>query len=166
MPSPVWAALAFRSGEECKMTPTDGGNRTVLFADYDPDLGYALQVGQLFPALKSMLPAFAQSFGNETKPLGSNPSFSNGQVSYAGDQLTIGFSHPMDAVPTSPVYMNYGIGSSFLFGMHKERGCFSFENVGMCVPHLAHPEEGKQCQDCKKCPKCPKAQQKTGHRRL
>ena len=138
------------------MTPKDGGNRSVVFADYDPTSGYSLSVGQLFPALKSMVPAFAKSFVDGLVPLPA-AGYSSGHVSYVGDQLVMGFSHPMDTVPTSPVYMNYAVGRSVVFGLHEDRGCFSFDTVGMCVPAMSSVtgDGGKDCKACKKCPKCP-----------
>lgn len=123
MAAAAWAAVGFRQSARCLMTPGNGEDGEVVVATPDATGTYTLAHGALPASLRSThsldgISAFTEALGG----LGAAAGFGASSSTYADATLTISFRRA-HASSTTPLSLNFAIGSTASVGYHQSRGC-------------------------------------------
>jgi len=122
--SVAWAAVGFRTTEECLMTPRGGGDGEMVYATPDNSSAYQVHYGPLSPDAKHFQAAAIGNFLQRLTPIGDAAGFSSSSVEHTNGQLVLGFSRSYASMP-SVFNLSYALGQNGNVGYHAKRGCFT-----------------------------------------
>lgn len=133
-----WMAVGYRPSELCAMTPTDGGNTTIILLTQS-DAGTAPEAykTQLPPEAKGMSEDALNSMITEMQPLGDAEEYTDVFVSsgFAATQVerssfeddgTISLYFKQAFLPNM-MHLTYAIGMTSQLGSHTTRVCFEMQ---------------------------------------
>jgi len=141
METPVWAAIGFRTGDSCAMTPVGGDDGEVVFAHQDAKGKYSVMYGPLPASSKKISDKIKTSFYAGLLPVDKCDGFSSSSVEHIGGHLKVTFQREYPLKPRA-LPLTYAWGSSKEYGYHKSRGCFNLGKLPACS------------SICNACPTC------------
>lgn len=128
--TPVWVGFAFRDGEECLMTPSNGGPSQAILAIPD-STQYTNWFANIPATLKNFDATATTGFIDSLVPLEDSLGFSRSEATYSNGRLALGFSKSYAERP-DVVYLTLAKGISNVFGYHASRTCFQLDGLADC----------------------------------
>lgn len=133
LPSPAWAAVSFVKDEKCTMTPSDGSDGEVVYAQPEDGGVVSVQYGTLPASLKRFNAGANNALLTSLVPLEDTEDFSGGSASFKDGKMAVSFSRSYpESLKTTELHLSYAFGSSPALSYHSGRGCFKLSDLPAC----------------------------------